>query len=86
MSANAEDVYLLLRKIRYDATAIQAKLTDVMRLLAELNIQDAPQVTCSSCGLGFRGARTLQEHVYTSHNGPLPEHWQHTDELAQEPV
>lgn len=75
MTAQPADVYELLKKIRYDATAIQAKVTDTLKLLGELNLQDAPTASCPHCGIEARGPRTLAEHLYLSHDGPVPEHF-----------
>lgn len=71
----AEDVYDMLRKIRYDLTNAQGKLTDVFSMLAELNLQDTPAHRCDLCGAVFRGATLLAEHGYQSHDGPVPAHW-----------
>lgn len=80
--ASAADLYELLRKIRYDLTAAQGKLTDAFSLLAELKIADVPVLHCVTCGLPFKGPRTYAEHVYSSHGGPLPGHWAELDELV----
>jgi hypothetical protein len=82
---NADDLYDMLRKIRYDLTAAQGKLTDTFQILGELNIQDAPAHKCE-CGLTFRAATLLAEHVYHSHNGPEPEHWVRIEAISQEPA
>jgi hypothetical protein len=80
------DVYEMLRKIRYDLTAAQGKLTDVFSMLGELNLQDTPAHQCERCGAIFRGAAPLAEHVYQSHDGPEPEHWLRIEAMSQEPA
>lgn len=68
MSATAEDLHELLRQIRIDCTAIQSKVTSAFAMLAELNIQDVPQVLCPKCGAKLKGPRTLAEHLHVSHD------------------
>lgn len=85
MTVQPSDVYDLLMKIRYDATAIQAKVTDALNALRELELPDRPVARCEVCGLSCRGPNTLAEHVYTSHGGPLPAHWETVDaKIARE--
>lgn len=86
MTAQPADLYELLKKIRYDATAIQAKITDALKLLGELNLPEQPQVECPNCGLPFKGTRTLAEHMHTSHGWPIPEHWAQLDERIDQPA
>lgn len=78
----AEDVYEMLRKIRYDLTAAQGKLTDVFSMLGELNVQDTPAHQCDRCGVTFRAPTLLAEHVYNSHAGPEPEHWKRIEAMS----
>ncbi|HEX5370052.1 MAG TPA: hypothetical protein VFY10_11610 [Dehalococcoidia bacterium] len=75
MTAQPADLYDLLNKIRYDTTAIQAKISDAFKILNELNLPDQPQAICPRCGLGFKGPNTLAEHIHNSHDGPVPAHW-----------
>lgn len=84
MSAGAGDLYDLLRKIRYDCTAIQAKLTDAFAMLDTLHLPDAPRrLQCPSCAVSAGGPRELAEHAYHAHDGPLPEHWARVDALVE---
>jgi len=78
------DVFELLRKIRYDATAIQAKVTDAMRVLTDMNLPEPVAAVCPQCGLRCRGKVTLAEHLYVSHDGPLPEVYRRIDNLVEE--
>lgn len=74
MTTTAEDIFELLRKIRYDLTAAQAKLTDATNALAALNLPKATDLECH-CGLRFGSKYKLDEHTYQSHDGPVPQHW-----------
>lgn len=65
----------MLRKIRYDLTNAQGKLTDVFRMLGEMNLQDTPAAVCDVCGVVKSGPRSLQVHMYQLHDGPEPEQW-----------
>lgn len=64
----------IAKKIRYDTTAIQAKLTELMDGIAALPIEDAPKTVCPHCGPIPGGPRTLAEHLHVSHGHPLPDH------------
>lgn len=76
------DAYELLRKIRYDLTAAQAKVTDALNCLNAMKVPDRPKLECPHCGPYPGGARLLAEHVHVSHGGPLPQHWVDADGLA----
>ena len=67
----------VLRKIRYDLTAAQGKLTEAIRMVAALDLEEAGErVPCPQCGVRLLGPKTLAEHLYVSHDGPVPAHWQ----------
>lgn len=64
------ELFALLRQIRMDATAIQAKVTDALKLAAAANIpQREPEFMCL-CGVGFHSARALALHGQNVHDGP----------------
>ena len=66
----------VLKKLRYDLTAAQGKLTEALRMVEALDLEDAGnRVRCPRCGLKVTGARALAEHAYTAHDGPEPAHW-----------
>ena len=70
MPADPEDLRELLLKIRYDCTAIQAKVTDAMDLLARLNVPKPPPAhACpvSHCGVDRPTAELLVEHLENVH-------------------
>jgi hypothetical protein len=83
MPAQPSDLYELLKKIRYDATAIQAKVTDALNLLNELHLPDQPVTPCPHCGLETRGERSLAEHLHNVHDGPVPAHIAAAEALAE---
>jgi hypothetical protein len=74
-SSQSKELLELLRRIRMDATAIQAKVSDAMTQLAALELPDASASRCGVCGTRLRGPIALAEHAYNSHAGPLPEHF-----------
>lgn len=86
MTTQPQDVYDLLMKIRYDATAIQAKVTDALAALNDLGLEARIGATCTHCGLDFRGPNTLAEHIHISHDGPVPQHWLDTETRSLDPV
>lgn len=69
------DVFDLLRAARSDLDTAVAKVNDALRLLSELDLPDRPQAACPHCGLLTRGPKTLAEHLYVSHDGPVPGHY-----------
>jgi len=75
------ELHDLAMKIRYDLTAAQAKLTELLRQIGELPEDAGARARCH-CGLTFPGPRTLAEHEHVSHGGPVPEHWTATDALV----
>jgi hypothetical protein len=74
-SSQSKELLELLRRIRLDATAIQAKVSDAMTQLAALELPNASASRCGVCGIRLRGPIALAEHAYNSHAGPLPEHF-----------
>lgn len=82
MTAQPADLYERLTALRKDLTACQGKVTDALNILAELNLPRQNEVKCDACGLRFRGALSLAEHLHVSHDGPLPAHWLEAERLA----
>lgn len=69
------DLVVLLKKLRYDLTAMQAKVSDALNLAARLELPSPQAFVCQSCGIDMRAAAKLAEHLYHSHDGPLPAHY-----------
>lgn len=76
------DLLVALRKIRYELTALQARVSDALTLAAALNLPAPERVTCDRCGASFKGSRALAEHAYLQHEGPEPAHWLEAEALA----
>jgi transposase len=66
------EVFEVVRKLRYDLTAAQAKVTDLLNQLAALNLEPAQRQSCPKCGIPLKGGeRTLAMHIQNVHDGPL---------------
>lgn len=78
------DLLELARKIRYDLTACQGKLTDLMNGLAALDVPDPARLECGHCGLTFRSTNRLAEHIHVSHDGPVPAAWQRIEAMSDD--
>lgn len=76
------EVFEVLRKLRYDLTAAQAKLSEALGLLAEMNLPMTERPVCPDCGVAVKGERSLAEHRYHAHEGPEPQHWLEAERLA----
>lgn len=77
-------MYELLWKLRRDLGDAQAKITAGFKLLDQLNLPVPERYRCESCGLTFRGRPLLAEHVYHSHAGPVPPHWEAIEARSDE--
>ncbi len=66
------EVFEVLRKIRYDLTAAQTKVTDALSLLAAMNLPSRPSgEVCPQCGSEIKGGeRALALHIQNVHDGP----------------
>jgi hypothetical protein len=77
----------VLKKARYDLTSAQGKLSEALRMIASLDLEEAgDRVPCPDCGAKLPGALTLAEHVYVSHGGPEPAHWVALEAKIEEPA
>lgn len=66
----------VLRKMRYDLSAAQGKLTEAIRMVDALDIgEEGERIPCPTCGVKLQGPITLSEHIRNSHGGPVPDHW-----------
>lgn len=75
MAISLQDALAECRRIRMDLTNAQAKLTDVIESIAAHPESELPRPACPHCGSTFRGERSLAEHVYNAHAGPVPQHY-----------
>lgn len=84
MSDREHDLVALLKRMRYDLTDLQMKVTDALNMVATLNLPDPAAVICPepNCGVTLRSERKLAEHLYQLHDGPEPEHWRQAETLA----
>lgn len=69
------EIWKVLDAIQMDLRAAQAKLVTLRSIVAQHNYPDATSSSCPECGLKLRGPRTLEEHLYQTHDGPEPAHW-----------
>lgn len=70
------EILAALKTLRYDLTALQAKLSDLITMAAKLPAPPLEHaVTCPDCGLALPNQRRLAEHAYHVHRGPEPEHY-----------
>lgn len=77
----------VLNKVRYDLTAAQAKLSEALRMVARLDLGEVGErIPCRICGAKLLGPQTLAEHVYVSHDGPVPEHYLAIEGCSLDPV
>jgi len=77
----------VLKKVRYDLTAAQAKVSEAMRMVASLDLgESGDRVPCPRCGTRLLGPQTLAEHLYVSHAGPVPEHYAAIEARSLDPA
>jgi hypothetical protein len=73
MTYCAEDLLEMAQKIRYDATAIQSKVTELKTAIASLDLPAKKDLLpCPECGIGRPNRELLAEHLENVH-GQLPE-------------
>jgi len=66
----------IARALRYDLTAMQAKVSELLLALGRLSLaDDRESYPCPDCGIDIDGPRALAEHIYHVHGGPEPSHW-----------
>ena len=78
------EILELAKTIRYDLTALQAKLTELLRMAGNLQAPDASEHMCPTCQLHFQRLDKLAEHLYITHDGPEPPHWLRAEALADD--
>lgn len=74
MPPNTSDLYTLIDKIRYDCSAIQAKVTDLKKMLGGLNLPtEGTSFSCPRCGLEITTEEKHRDHMVNVH-GEEPRH------------
>ncbi len=72
---NEPEVFEIAKKIRYDLTGIQAKVTELLNALGRLNLPDehGEAFKCRHGCTSFATQERLQTHLYNVHGeGDLP--------------
>lgn len=77
-----DELLEIAKKIRYDLTASQQKLSELMRGIAALDLPEEVAATCPHCRLKLSGPNSLAEHLYVSHGGEVPPVWERAEALA----
>lgn len=77
------EILAIAKTLRYELTGLQAKVTELIRMAALLEPPDPSKHLCETCGLRFKGERTLAEHRYVQHDGPEPQHWLEVEAKAE---
>ena len=65
------EIHELAKKIRYDLTALQAKVTELMQMAAKLPEPDDDTRSCPECGLSIKALPqgcTLADHRRRAHD------------------
>lgn len=62
------EVLETLRKLRYDLTSAQAKLTDALTMLADMNLTALPTKTCPKCHIRLPRTITIDDHLANVHD------------------
>lgn len=81
------DIWKLLDAIQMDLRAASAKMVELRARVSALELGDKHEVRCphAGCAIPFPGRLSLAEHLYTSHSGPVPEHWEEIERRSLEP-
>jgi hypothetical protein len=77
-----------LKRLRYDLTEMQGKVSEALRMAAQLKLESAPPHTCPECKTAgithdLRTTAKLAEHRYHAHDGPLPNHYAKAEAAAE---
>lgn len=65
------EILELAKKLRYDLTALQAKVTELLQMAAKLPGPDDDQRTCPECGIHAKALPqgcTLTDHRHRAHD------------------
>lgn len=66
------DMHDLAMQIRYDLTAAQSKLTELMRQIGEQPDHATNTIVCPRCTIALAGPRALAEHLDNVHGASDP--------------
>jgi hypothetical protein len=83
--SDRHEIWELLDGLQMDIRAASGKLVALRSYVAGLDLPEPSTVTCPHCGRKLAGPRTLAEHLYNSHGGPVPDHYAATEAMALEP-
>lgn len=69
-AANPDDVLELIRLMRMDLTQLQARVTDLAKMLSALDLPKGKTYPCTECvgGLEFASQSQLREHLVNVHD------------------
>lgn len=82
MPNERHDIWKLLDDLSHEHARMGARLVAMRALVSGLDLPSPAACICRSCGVKCRGPRSLAQHVYVSHGGPLPEHVAAADKRA----
>jgi hypothetical protein len=78
------EIWAVADALQMDLRAAAAKLVELRARLAALDLPGKEATVCPTCGVSCAGPQTLAEHVYTSHGGPTPAHWERIEAMSEE--
>lgn len=79
---SADDIRSQLRLMRIELTNLQGRVTNILNLLNEMNLPADDETRCPHCNVKLKGPLSLAEHLYVSHDGPLPDHYAAAERAA----
>lgn len=80
--AHEHELWQLLDKAQMNLRQLSAQIVEIRSQVAALNLPTPTDLTCPTCKLRFKRADRLAEHIYTSHDGPLPDHYKAAEAAA----
>lgn len=82
--SDRHEIWKVADALQMDLRAASAKLVELRARLSSLELPEPTESVCQVCGIACRGPYTLAEHVYTSHDGPVPAHWERIEAMSAE--
>lgn len=81
-------IWQLADEIQMDLRAATSKLVSLRAQIAALNLDATAgqRPECPICTASFPGDRTLAEHMFNQHDGPVPAHWAAIEHASLDPV